>query len=218
MAHVLSTEEQEYFKDLSERFDDHVAEYRKRKQEQLNNGQRKIIEEERDRLRGYCDLVTAGNVSDVLINIEFKHAKLKVLNELLGEAKRPSTTIEHTPTRSELRILAKACEQMYNHETNSIRDTFGFAQRLLSTLQNDKGEIIASITIYIAHLENGNVSAYFNDHNARLASSTVSKCILRKDVSGRAQIACKPPLDAKQQHEALMSLATHLQNYSLPQE
>jgi hypothetical protein len=82
---LLSKEEKEYFEDLEKNFDSYVEKYRKEKERELRNGRRRELEEELKSLEAYLEGARRGEVSDVLVNIRFRGAKLRVLRQLLEQ-------------------------------------------------------------------------------------------------------------------------------------
>ena len=80
----LSDGENDYYNDLEQNFDKHVEKYRQNKEQELKDGKRAELESEHHNLVEYNAACMSGEVSDLLLNIDFCHAKAKVLRELLG--------------------------------------------------------------------------------------------------------------------------------------
>jgi hypothetical protein len=80
---LLSKEEKGYFEDLERNFDSYVEKYREEKEQQLKSGRRRELEGELKSLEAYLEGARRGEVSDVLVNIRFHGAKLRVLRQLL---------------------------------------------------------------------------------------------------------------------------------------
>lgn len=213
MMNMLSEEEKLYFSDLEAHFTHHVSTYAETKKAQLEAGERGALENERTRLSHYLELVGAAAVSDVLTNIKYKAAKLSILNDLLTRHKPIHTSTTAVLNRRQLKQLAQACKYMYNEHTNTVLDAYGFVQKLLGTLHNDRGEQISRIQVHLA-ITGDVVDAYFNDHNARLASEVVELATLKLDPSGKSVLQTRRPLSDTQKHQAYVSLSRHLLNYS----
>ena len=80
----LSDGEKDYYNDLEQNFDKHVEKYRQSKEQELKDGKKAELEAELNRLAEYNAACMSGEVSELLLNIDFCHAKAKVLRELLG--------------------------------------------------------------------------------------------------------------------------------------
>jgi hypothetical protein len=78
-----SDEEQQYLEDLEKNFDSYVEKYRKEKERQLMDGRKEELEKELRHLEAYSEGLSRGEISDVLVNIRFCRAKLRVLREVL---------------------------------------------------------------------------------------------------------------------------------------
>jgi len=83
MAVQLTPEQKAYYKDLRENFKKHVEEYKKKKIQELQEGKLDELNKELKNIEGYLHLYHTTQVSDLQINIRFKHAKVIVLKELL---------------------------------------------------------------------------------------------------------------------------------------
>ncbi|MCK5660325.1 MAG: hypothetical protein KAH86_03125 [Methanosarcinales archaeon] len=79
----LSDTEKDYFETLEQNFDSHVSEYKKRKEQDLLQGKKNELEAELQRLEAYFDGCQRGEVSDLVINIDFCYAKICALRQLL---------------------------------------------------------------------------------------------------------------------------------------
>lgn len=80
----LSEGEKNHYNDLEQNFDKHVEKYRALKEQELQHGKTAELEAELHNLAEYNAACMSGEVSDLLLNIDFSHAKAKVLKELLG--------------------------------------------------------------------------------------------------------------------------------------
>ena len=80
----LSEGEKNYYNDLEQNFDKQVEKYRNLKEQELQQGKRAELEAEYHNLAEYNAACMSGEVSELLLNIDFCHAKVKVLRELLG--------------------------------------------------------------------------------------------------------------------------------------
>ena len=80
----LSDEEKNYYNDLKQNFDKHVEKYRALKEQELQQGKTAELEAELHRLADYYSGCMKGEISELLLNIDFCYAKVNVLKELLG--------------------------------------------------------------------------------------------------------------------------------------
>ena len=80
----LSEEEKNHYNDLEQNFDKHVEKYRKIMEQELQQGKRAELEAELHRLAEYYSGCMKGEISELLLNIDFCYAKVNVLKELLG--------------------------------------------------------------------------------------------------------------------------------------
>ena len=80
----LSDGEKDYYNDLEQNFDKHVEKYRQSKEQGLKDGKRAELESELKRLDEYYSGCMRGEISELLLNIDFCYAKVNVLKELLG--------------------------------------------------------------------------------------------------------------------------------------
>ena len=211
-THETTPEEHDYLSHLQEKFSAHTDTYLARKKDELARGLGQKLTQERTRLREYLDGVSAGLVTDHTIRMNFRHAKLRILDELLAPTQPPASDQTHILKREHLRALSRACTYLYPHEANSVRDTIAFADRLTSTLADPEGKRITSIKIFISFSHDSATDAYFNDHSARLASTTVRAYTLKRTSAGTI-LAGIPPLTTAQQHHILHKLSTHLLSY-----
>ena len=80
----LSEEEKKYYNDLEQNFDKQVEKYRNLKEQELQQGKKAELEAELHRLAKYYSGCMKGEISELLLNIDFCYAKVNVLKELLG--------------------------------------------------------------------------------------------------------------------------------------
>ncbi len=89
MPYQMSEEEQEQeakkWKDLEENFQKQVEEYKIQKEKELREGLTEELEEELENKKQYISLYDEGGVSDILLNVQFIRAKIKVLQDLLNK-------------------------------------------------------------------------------------------------------------------------------------
>ena len=85
MAVRLTQKELDYFKDLEENFESHVADYQRQKMQEYTDGLGLVSElrEELKNHRLYLEGCRNWEIDDVVINIRFIAAKIKVLEDLL---------------------------------------------------------------------------------------------------------------------------------------
>ena len=88
MAKELTEEEKRGFRDLEERFTEHLDQYRLRKVAQHRSGEKTEgeLEAELQGLEDYLGGCQRSEIDDLLINIEFISAKVGVLKRILGKA------------------------------------------------------------------------------------------------------------------------------------
>ena len=82
MAYQLNPEQEAHYKDLAERFDEHVAEYRAEKQRELDDRRVEELEVELRRLEEYLELYHKGEVDDMQTAVRYMEAKVGVLQSL----------------------------------------------------------------------------------------------------------------------------------------
>ena len=79
----LSDTEKDYFDDLAQNFDSHIDKYKTQKEQELSQGKKDELEAELQGLEAYFDGCQRGEISDLVINIDFCYAKICALRQLL---------------------------------------------------------------------------------------------------------------------------------------
>lgn len=79
----LSENEKQHYSDLEQNFTQHIDKYRNEKQQELQQGKEKELTVELQNLEEYYALCMRGEVSDLIVNIDFCGAKIGVLKEIM---------------------------------------------------------------------------------------------------------------------------------------